>query len=149
MTDPTVRIMQSTDLAAIMAIEITEYPFPWTKSIFLDCLRVGYSCWVLEENNTILGYAVMSIAANECHVLNLCVARAYQRRGLGKYLLQHLLDVAHTTHSTVVYLEVRASNQPALRLYQQQGFNEIGHRYGYYPAAKGREDAIILALTIL
>jgi len=137
------------DVTDIMAIEEQVYQFPWTKRIFIDCIRVGYRCECCEVNGQLVAYGIMSMGANEAHVLNLCVHPDWQRQGIGHDLLQHLLDIARDNAVDTVFLEVRPSNQAAVALYEKLGFNTIGTRKDYYPAKDGREDAIILARTIL
>lgn len=143
-----IRPMLKDDIDDVMAIELSVYDYPWTKRIMTDCLRVGYHCLVGEVDGTLAGYCVMSSGAGEAHILNLCVAEEFQRRGLGKYLLTHVLDMAKALEVKNVFLEVRPSNFSAISLYEQLGFNEIGTRKDYYPAKNGREDAVILALNI-
>lgn len=141
-----VRDMSEEDLDTVMDIEQRAYEFPWTEGIFRDCLRVGYVCELLASaEGAVLGYGVMSVAAGECHLLNLCINPAYQRRGLGRWLLNHFIQQARARGANVALLEVRVSNRAAYRLYQGLGFDEIGMRKDYYPARKGREDALILA----
>jgi len=144
---PSVRVrpMTEADLAGVMEIERAAYEFPWTEGIFRDCLRVGYCCWVMEEGGELRGYGVMSVGAGEAHILNLCIAPEAQRRGLGRRLLRHLIGLARYHGARTVMLEVRMSNSRALRLYRGMGFREIGLRRDYYPAAQGREDALVLA----
>jgi ribosomal-protein-alanine N-acetyltransferase len=139
------RPMLVADLTAIMAIERRCYPHPWTRPIFNDCLRVGYSCWVAERQGIIEGYGVVSIAAGESHLLNLCVRPESRRQGIGNRLLCHLIALARRHEAEVIFLEVRPSNSAACRLYREAGFNELGTRKDYYPAGAGREDALILA----
>lgn len=141
------RPMGYTDLEAVMEIELRAYPFPWTEGIFRDCLRVGYSCWVLEDAPAarIDAYGVMSMAVGEAHILNLCVRPEAQGRGLGRRLLRALVDKARQFEVRTVFLEVRPSNTPAVRLYRSEGFREIGMRKDYYPASRGREDAVVLS----
>ena len=139
------RAMLESDLAEIMAIELSAYPFPWTKTIFRDCIRIGYCCEVLENHTRIDAYGVMSICADEAHILNLCVRPELHGRGLARQLLEHLLDCAHAGGARTVFLEVRPSNTAALRLYTTVGFCELGKRPGYYPAEQGREDALLMA----
>ncbi|MHB1513840.1 MAG: ribosomal protein S18-alanine N-acetyltransferase [Acidiferrobacter sp.] len=139
------RAMRSEDLPFVMEVERQAYEFPWTEGIFRDCLRVGYCCRVLEDRGRLVGHGVISVAAGECHVLNLCIHPRHQRRGLGRYMLKHLLDVARAGHARVALLEVRRSNKGAYALYYALGFNEIGLRKNYYPARRGREDALVLA----
>jgi ribosomal-protein-alanine N-acetyltransferase len=140
--------MTMRDLERVMHIELAMYPFPWTQRIFEDCLRVGYRCHVGEVEGNFAGYGVMSTGANEAHILNLCVAEEYQRRGLARELLSHLLDEADALEVRDVFLEVRRSNAGAISLYEQMGFNRVGLRKDYYPAAQGREDAIIYATSL-
>ena len=143
------RPMREDDLDTVMAIERRAYPFPWTRGILRDCLRAGYPAWVMEEGAEAIGYAVLSIAAAEAHILNLCTAPEMQGRGHGRYLLRALLELARGRGVQRVFLEVRPSNTHAVALYHGEGFNEIGRRPRYYPAASGREDAIVMALELL
>jgi ribosomal-protein-alanine N-acetyltransferase len=148
---PTLRQMREADLDAVMAIERRAYAFPWTLGIFRDCLHAGYAMWVQEmPDGHLAGYGVLSIAADEAHVLNLCTAPEYEGRGLGRRMLQTLLTVARAGGAQRVFLEVRPSNARAIALYQRSGFNEIGLRPRYYPApGNAREDAIVMAMELL
>lgn len=150
-TEPRLRPMQEADVTAVLENERAAYEFPWTRAIFRDCLRVGYTCLVYEGARGLLGHGIMSLAAGECHLLNICIHPDYQRRGLGRALIEYLLKVAQHRNAQVALLEVRISNRAAYNLYMQMGFDEIGLRPGYYPARNGREDAIMLArdLTLL
>ncbi|HXH03069.1 MAG TPA: ribosomal protein S18-alanine N-acetyltransferase [Candidatus Competibacteraceae bacterium] len=139
------RAMRYTDLPAVMAIERRAYPFPWSEAVISDCIRVGYRCRVLERGRAILGYGILSIAVGEAHVLNLCVAPEYQGQGLGRRILEHLMEQARQGGARTVFLEVRPSNGVAVHLYRSAGFCEVGLRRGYYPAVHGREDALVMA----
>jgi ribosomal-protein-alanine N-acetyltransferase len=140
------RPMTEKDLEEVLRIEKAVYDFPWSETIFTDCLRVGYCCWVsLNRSGDIDAYGIMSVAAGECHILNLCVHPRVQRLGIGKRLLNNLLDVARKHRADTAFLEVRPSNSKARLLYSNSGFNEVGMRRNYYPARDGREDAIIMA----
>lgn len=143
-----VRPMLEADVPEVMNIETRAYEFPWTKQIFKDCIRVGYSCRVLANDQEIIAYSIMSSGAGEAHLLNICVKKEYQSQGLGGYVLQAMIDIAKTKKVDTIFLEVRPSNLAALSLYSKYGFNEIGQRKDYYPAKGGREDAVILALNI-
>ena len=145
---PRLRLMVPADVDAVLAIEQAAYDFPWTEGILRDCLRVGYSCWVLERRDRIVGYLILSVAAGEAHLLNLCVHPECRRQGLGRRLLEHALEVAGRLGADTLYLEVRVSNAAAIALYREYGFNEIGVRRGYYPARGGREDALVMARVI-
>ncbi|MGH8461039.1 MAG: ribosomal protein S18-alanine N-acetyltransferase [Stenotrophobium sp.] len=142
--------MQASHVPQVMEIELRAYPFPWTEGIFNDCLRSGYSAWVLADaDGSLHGYAVMTMAVGEAHVLNLCIDPDVQRQGLGRTLLAHLMRLARAGHCTVLLLEVRKSNKAALRLYESMQFERVGIRKGYYPAADGREDACVLCHDIV
>ena len=142
------RPMCEPDLAEVIGIEQTAYRFPWSNRIFRDCLRVGYSCWVFEEDHRIIGYGIISVTVGECHVLNLCISPEYQGRGFGLALLEFLMDIAREHKAETAFLEVRPSNRYGLRLYRKAGFDEVGLRKNYYPHEDGREDAIILARNL-
>ncbi len=140
--------MCEADLDAVLHIEYQAYPHPWTPSIFRDCLTSGYACWLLKQDEDILGYGVMSVAVGEAHILNLCIHPQYQGQGLGLALMEHLLRLARRHHANTMFLEVRPSNVAACALYERLGFNEVGLRRNYYPDNNGREDALILALEL-
>lgn len=143
------RPMRESDLDAVMAVEVRAYPFPWTRGIFRDCLDAGYAMWLQERQGSVVGYGVLSIAADEAHVLNLCTASGNEGQGLGQRMLQTLLKIARGNGAQRVFLEVRPSNTRAITLYERSGFNEIGRRPRYYPAEHGREDAIVMAMEFL
>ena len=143
------RPLREQDLDAVMQVERRAYPFPWTRGIFLDCLRAGYPGLAMERDGLLVGYGVLSIAADEAHVLNICIDPLAQSRGLGRQLLRALVRLAADRGAQRVFLEVRPSNTPALALYHSEGFNEIGRRPRYYPAAQGREDAVVMAIELV
>ena len=140
-----IRTMTYADLKQVMEIEVKAYTHPWTIGIFRDCLRVGYSCWVLIEADAIIGYGIVMLAPGEAHVLNLCVKREHQGKRLGRNLLNYMAKKAAQSDIDMILLEVRRSNQSAINLYLSEGFHELGVRHNYYPDEKGREDAIIFA----
>ncbi len=146
---PDFRPMREEDIAGVLAIEDSAYTHPWGEGIFLDCLRVGYSCWLMEREEEIIAYGVMSIAAGESHLLNLCVKPQLQNMGYGRMMLDYLLDLARQHKADMAFLEVRPSNRYAIKLYRNSGFDEVGMRRNYYPAIIGREDAIILARSLV
>ncbi|HEB82345.1 MAG TPA: ribosomal-protein-alanine N-acetyltransferase [Gammaproteobacteria bacterium] len=137
--------MDYTDLAQVIKVEELAYPHPWTIGIFRDCLRIGYNAWVMTLDEAIIGYGVVMLSPGEAHILNICIHPDYQQKGLGRYLLHHLIDKCRQTDVDMLLLEVRRSNTAAQRLYQSEGFHELGVRKAYYPADEGREDALILA----
>ncbi len=127
--------MQKSDLDAVMAIEPTIYSHPWTRGNFADSLRSDHSAWVMMENDTLVGYALMYLVLDEAHLLNISVAKAEQGRGLGRMLLAHMITKAKGYGANNMFLEVRPSNKNAIALYEDVGFNEMSVRRNYYPAA--------------
>jgi len=146
---PALRPMRESDLDVVMEIEVRAYAFPWTRGIFRDCLAAQYPAWVMLEQGQVMGYGVVSMAAGEAHVLNLCIDPSRHRRGHGRSLLRALLQRMRERGLERVFLEVRPSNPVALGLYHAEGFNEIGRRPRYYPAHGGREDAVVMAMELL
>lgn len=142
------RPMNMTDLDAVMVIEPHIYTHPWTRGNFSDSLSSGYSAWVLEKGNEMIGYALLMMVMDEAHLLNLSIAKDYQKQGLGRYLLEHMIQIARNHHAAHMFLEVRPSNISAIALYENMGFNEMAIRRGYYPAATGREDAVLMGLAL-
>ncbi|MBW9264573.1 MAG: ribosomal protein S18-alanine N-acetyltransferase [Candidatus Thiodiazotropha sp. (ex. Lucinisca nassula)] len=143
------RPMQVADLPQVMAIEEAVYPHPWTLGIFQDCLRVGYCCWVVNLDQQVIGYGVMSVVIDESHILNICIDPTWQGKGLAIKLIRRLLKIARQHGAETVYLEVRVGNKPAIGLYKKLGFVEIGQRRDYYPDRnRSREDALMMSLEL-
>lgn len=140
--------MSEEDINQIMDIERATYKYPWTVGIFHDCLHVGYCCWVYELRNDIEAYAVMSVGADEAHVLTLVVKESCRGQGLGRMMLSFLKDIAVQHKADTLLLEVRPSNEVAINLYRSFGFNDLAIRPNYYPSDTGREDALIMAMSI-
>ncbi len=145
--DPPVRIraMGHEDLSMVSDIERRSYEFPWSHGVFRDCLLAGYQCTVLERNGRVAGYGILSIAAGEAHILNLCVDPNYRSHGLGEQLLDAILAQSRVANVREIFLEVRPSNVTALALYRKKGFHKVARRPAYYQATDGREDAAVLA----
>ena len=145
-----IRKMRIDDIPLILEIEKQVYNFPWSRGIFKDCLRIGYSCWVCDGIEGVIGYGILTFAANEAHIMNVCIDPKEQGQGYGRRMIEQLIAVARSTEADGVFLEVRPSNESAIALYEKMGFNEIGIRKDYYPAGKGtREDALMLALELV
>lgn len=140
--------MQPVNLTVIAAIEHEIYEFPWTPGNFRDSINAGYACWEYRDGATLIGYAVMMMAVDEAHLLNLTIAAPFQRRGHGTRLLEGLFDSARRAGASTMLLEVRPSNSGGRALYARMGFEQVGARRGYYPAVHGREDALILRHTL-
>ena len=142
------RNMRYSDVDLVVSNETIAYKYPWTKQNFIDCLQSGYQCWVLADKQKIIAHGVISIAICDSHLLTLCVHPQFQRLGFGRRMLILLLDRAAKLSSSECFLEVRISNETAISLYKSIGFDAVGSRKGYYPAAQGREDAIIMSRTL-
>ncbi len=145
---PFLRRMTEDDLPRVLAIERAAYAFPWSETIFRDCLQVGYPAWLYVEGGEVGGYVILSVGAGEGHLLNLCVHPDWQGRGVGSLLLGAMIRMARVLRLRSLFLEVRESNRPAQRLYRRFGFTEVGRRKRYYPARHGREDALVMALEL-
>lgn len=128
----------------MLAIETRVQAFPWTRGNFVDALAAGYDGWVLRVGDTVAGFAVLMRVVDEIHLLVIGVAPQFQRAGCGRALLDFALRQAREAGMARMLLEVRPSNAGAIAFYRAAGFTEIGRRRGYYPAATGREDAIVM-----
>ncbi|MCB1979467.1 MAG: ribosomal protein S18-alanine N-acetyltransferase [Burkholderiaceae bacterium] len=136
-------------LERVLAIEAQAYEFPWSRGNFTDSLASGCAVHVLRADEQVLGYYVAMRGVDETHLLNLTVAPQFQRQGWARALLDALVLWARAQGSQWLWLEVRASNRRALRVYQAFGFRRVGGRPRYYPAAGGaREDAIVMSLAL-
>jgi ribosomal-protein-alanine N-acetyltransferase len=145
-----IRTMKQEDLAHVSDIERRSYDFPWSHGVFRDCLLAGYQCVVLERDGEVTGYGILSVAAGEAHILNLCIEPSFRSHGYGERLLDDILFRARTSLVREIFLEVRPTNIHALALYKKKGFHRVANRPAYYQAREGREDASVLTkkLTI-
>ncbi len=141
---PQLAPMREADLAEVLAVETAVYSHPWSRGNFVDSLRAGYACRTWRLAGELVGYFVLLVAAGEAHLLNLSVARCWQRRGHGATLLGEVMRLARGHGARRVFLEVRPSNLAGLALYRRFGFRAVAVRRGYYPAHEGREDAMVL-----
>ncbi|MDH5621109.1 MAG: ribosomal protein S18-alanine N-acetyltransferase [Gammaproteobacteria bacterium] len=144
-----IRGMHHADLAMVSDIERRSYEFPWSHGVFRDCLLAGYQCTVLVREDRVVGYAILSVAAGEAHILNLCIDPAYRSLGYGERLLDELLYRARAASVREIFLEVRPSNETANALYRKKGFHKVAARPAYYQARDGREDAAVLAKKLV
>ncbi len=140
--------INAADVAAVLVIEQRNYEFPWSEGNFRDCLKAGYICLSLRHKETLAGYGILQCAADEAHILNLCIDHAFHQRGYARVLLDRLLEYAIGENAQSVFLEVRPSNPRAIELYNLAGFNEIGLREDYYDSRNGREDAVVMAKSL-
>jgi ribosomal-protein-alanine N-acetyltransferase len=142
------RAMEPADLDRVIENETRAYEYPWTRGNFSDCLTARHQCRVACLDGEIIGHGILSFGAGEAHLLNVCICRDQQGHGYGRRLVLHMLEHARMRQADVVFLEVRPSNVVACDLYRSLGFNEIGVRRNYYPAQKGHEDALVMALDL-
>ncbi len=145
---PYLAAMREQDLDEVMAIENAIYSHPWTRGNFADSLRSGYACRVWRLDRELAGYFIVMAAAGEAHLLNLSIAPGYQRRGHGSALLQEAAALAVKLGAHNLFLEVRPSNHAAQALYRRFGFRKVAVRRDYYPASRGREDALVFTLPL-
>lgn len=136
------------DLSAIGLIENEVHAYPWTQGNFLDSIKSNHACLMMKLNEEIIGYTVMMFVLDECHLLNISIKKSMQKKGYGSHLLKEVIRQANLAHAKTIYLEVRASNQTAIHLYDKHGFNEMSIRKDYYRAKEGREDAVLMGLVI-
>ena len=145
---PHIRAMCEADIGQVMAIETSIYTHPWTRGNFRDSVKAGYTCHVMEVASELIGYGVLMLAAREAHLLNLSIAREWQRKGYGRSMLLHFIDISRRSDALQMFLEVRFSNDVGRSLYSSMGFFSVAVRPGYYPATHGREDAILMGLNL-
>ena len=145
----TIRDMQHGDLKMVSDIERRSYEFPWSHGVFRDCLLAGYRSIVLIRQERVVGYSILSVAAGEAHILNLCVDPEFRSLGYGERLLDEILFRARSASVREIFLEVRPSNEMALLLYRKKGFYQVANRPAYYQSHKGREDAAVLAKKLV
>jgi len=144
-----IRDMSHDDVFMVSDIERRSYEFPWSHGVFRDCLLAGYQNIVLVRDSSVVGYGVLSIAAGEAHILNICVHPDYRSHGYGEKLLDELLFRARAASVRTIFLEVRPSNERAIALYRKKGFHQVANRPAYYQADKRREDAAVLAKKLV
>jgi ribosomal-protein-alanine N-acetyltransferase len=142
------RAMNFADLDAVMAIELVNFPFPWSIGNFKDSIQSGYTCLVMEQSGAMIGYAILMMVLDEAHLLNISVTSPLKGQGLGRYLLGHMMNIGREQGGLTMFLEVRPSNVAAIGLYESIGFNEMAVRPGYYPAHNGREDAVLMGVAL-
>lgn len=139
-----IRPMTESDIPQVLNIENSIHQFPWSEQNFIDSIQSNYSLHCLLKNQQLIGYIVMMEVVDEYHLLNISICADLQGQGLGRYLLEWGLEQAQAANMQGMLLEVRPSNAQAQGLYEKLGFQHIGVRKNYYPAAQGREDALVL-----
>jgi ribosomal-protein-alanine N-acetyltransferase len=140
--------MTLADVTPVLVIEQQGYDFPWSQNLFEQAIKSTKYCVVALEGEQIVGYAILSYVVGEAELLNICIEPSLQGKGYAKELLNHLIEHAANKDNQEMYLEVRVTNEAAIHIYEQAGFNEIGRRKNYYPTKAGKEDAILMALPL-
>lgn len=140
--------MTEARLDAVVAIERRAYGHPWTRGNFADSLRSGYQAQLLCAGDTVLGYFVAMKGVDEVHLLNITVDPDHQGQGWGRVMLDALALWSRAEGAQWLWLEVRTSNRRAQEIYQRYGYRRVGERRNYYPAERGREDAIVMSYKL-
>ena len=143
-----ISLLSTTDLRDAWHIEQASHAFPWSAKTFADNHGERYLNFKLTVDERLAAYAITQTVLDEATLFNIAVHPDFQRHGLGRELLQFLIGELENRGILTLWLEVRKSNFAAIALYQSLGFNEVSVRRDYYPAAQGREDAIIMALPM-
>ncbi|WP_243836995.1 ribosomal protein S18-alanine N-acetyltransferase [Psychromonas algicola] len=146
--NPSIIAMAVTDIPAVLTIECAAHSHPWSEKLFLSNFGKRYINHILIIEDEIIGYFIASYVAGEVTLLNIAIAPKYQGKGLGQKLLTYLIQFSHKLEQQEIWLEVRASNQSAIAIYQKLDFVEVDIRPAYYPAENGREDAIVMCCYI-
>jgi len=143
-TEIIVRPMTVEDLDGVMSVEFDSFLTPWSRTAFEEELTQNRLARyiVAEEDGSIVGYAGTWLVINEAHVTNVAVSGQHRRKGIGRFLMEKLMELARDSGMDSMTLEVRVTNAAARHLYQQMGFVESGIRKNYYSETK--EDALIL-----
>jgi len=142
-----IRRMTKEDCVQVANIEAESFSDPWSLSEFENTVRMKhYFYLVAEEENEILGYCCFTSVMDEGEIPNVCVKSSARKRGVGRQMMECLIEEAKKQELSVLYLEVRESNGPARHLYTVLGFEEDGIRKGYYNLPK--EDAVLMHLSL-
>jgi ribosomal-protein-alanine N-acetyltransferase len=143
-----IRSATPADIPAILATEQAATSYPWAESSFQSSFSERYFNAVALINEQVVGFYIGELVAGEASLFDIAVHPDQQGKAIGKALLSHFLDEAERRQATDCWLEVRASNHKAIALYHQHGFHQVGVRPAYYPAPGGKEDAILMAMSL-
>lgn len=135
------------DLPLLAHVEASQH-YPWTDNQLASCFDSGYRVRLLWQGDEVVGFSICQRVLDESTLFNLCVLPQCRGLGYGKVLMADLIEDAKAASDSVIFLEVRASNQTAIGLYLASGFSEVGRRKGYYRCHDGREDAVVMALSL-
>ncbi len=144
--EPEIRRLTYADLPQVIAIERRAFPTPWSLAMFvLELSKPSGICLAALEDGEIIGYLVCSRYDTVWHVMNVAVDDRMRRQGIASTLMERLFELADRPNEQYT-LEVRTSNDPAIRLYESFGFRAAGRRRAYYH--DNREDALIMWRTV-
>jgi len=143
-----ISILTPTDLPRAFEIENASHAFPWTEKTLTSNQGERYLNLKIMQGDHMAGFAITQMVLDEATLFNIAIDPAFQRQGLGRALLENIIQTLEQRGVVTLWLEVRASNSKAIALYESLGFNEVSVRRNYYPAAQGREDAIMMALIL-
>ncbi|WP_343554757.1 ribosomal protein S18-alanine N-acetyltransferase [Pantoea sp.] len=144
----TLSLITPEDLPQLLAIERRAHAFPWSEQTFASNQGERFVNYRLTVDGKLAGFTITQVVLDEASLFNIAIDPDFQRRGYARQLLQHLIAELEQREVLTLWLEVRASNTPAIALYEQLDFHQVSVRPNYYPTASGREDAIIMALTL-
>lgn len=144
------REMRRADLSAVLDIERRSFPQPWSRGFFEKELATPYARLVVAERHgpdqaTVVGYTCRWRVTDEVHLLNVAVSSEHRGRNVGRLLVEAVIAEARALEARVIFLEVRAGNVVARRLYRRLGFRDLGVRRGYYGPG---QDAIVMELRL-
>lgn len=136
------------DFDDMLYIEDQAHIYPWPESTLLWCLEQPHIlCYSAKREREMTSFAIYEHVADEASLLNIAVRPDFQGQGLGRATLVASLNALPAVVNTV-FLEVRISNEPAIKLYESIGFSQIGQRKNYYPHISGREHALVYRLDL-
>ena len=148
MNNSKIHCLKIDDLDAIVKIENNCHLSPWSRKNFIDSHDAKNLFKVLKIEDDIIGYCISLFAMDECQLLNITVKSESQQKGFGQLMLKNLFSDCRKAKITNIFLEVRKSNLSAIKLYEKNGFNEIGIRNNYYRNKGAKEDAILMGLVL-
>jgi len=143
------RLLSEIDIPRLVEIEKISQSSPWSEDIFCNCFISGCNFWGVELENKIVGFIIVSFdVLTEGHILNFSVDPGWQKKGIGCLLLKTVLQYAKDNQILRLWLEVRRSNERAILIYRQAGFDCVGERKNYYVDFNDREDALIFLIEL-
>ncbi|ASM53051.1 ribosomal-protein-alanine N-acetyltransferase [Pseudoalteromonas nigrifaciens] len=144
--------VDATAIPQLMAIETACHSHPWTLNTMSSCIGGRYFNLAAFNGDTMVGFYIGEKAGPDFTLMDICVAPSEQGKGIAKQLLNQFIDYGEQQNAENLFLEVRESNTPAIKLYENAGFIEMSVRKNYYPsdnpAKNGFEDAILMGMAL-